>query len=174
MRKVFADNAGGTRAWLALARTTPMILVAPNGTHPETHDTYGDRQHWYDLRSKETSPKDTVLDDVAFIQGMLQYLKTKTPYDPQRVYVTGSSNGGMMTQRLLIELLGVFKAGAAFLSALPESDQSLPLPETIRPVPLLLLNGTADTLIRWEGGTVAEGMSPFSQGKTRSVTETIR
>lgn len=85
--------------------------------------------------------------------------------DPDRVFVTDLSNGGMIAQRLLIEAPETLAAGASFIASLLDRDD-LVGPDS--PVPLLLANGTEDPLVPWDGGKVADR----DRGTVRSVTDT--
>jgi poly(hydroxyalkanoate) depolymerase family esterase len=53
--------------------------------------------------------------DPAGIVSMVNYVETHNNGDSTRVYVTGASSGGMMTNVLLADYPDVFKAGAAFM-----------------------------------------------------------
>ncbi len=52
--------------------------------------------------------------DTQAIAEMIQYAITKHGADPNRVYITGSSSGGMMTEAMLAVYPELFKAGAEF------------------------------------------------------------
>jgi polyhydroxybutyrate depolymerase len=149
MRKIFEREAGGSQAWRDVAEREGLLLLAPNGTNVTTGDTRGDRQTWNDVRPPGAR-RDSEADDVAFIGAMLDWAERRYRVDPQRIYVTGASNGGMMTYRLLIEAPERFAAGAAFIASLPEKSPHVKPPR--RPTPLMIANGTADPLVPWEGG----------------------
>jgi poly(hydroxyalkanoate) depolymerase family esterase len=53
--------------------------------------------------------------DPVGIVSMVQYVEQHNNADPSRVYVTGASSGGMMTNVLIGDYPDVFKAGAAFM-----------------------------------------------------------
>ncbi|PMR61635.1 esterase [Verrucosispora sp. ts21] len=53
--------------------------------------------------------------DPVSIMSMVSYAQRQYGGDPQRVYATGSSSGGMMTQALMALYPDVYKAGAAFM-----------------------------------------------------------
>lgn len=53
--------------------------------------------------------------DPVSIVSMVTYVQQRYSGDPNRVYATGSSSGGMMTQHMLALYPDVFKAGAAFM-----------------------------------------------------------
>src|SRR3954454_24319319 len=53
--------------------------------------------------------------DPVSIVSMVTYTEQRYSCDPNRVYATGSSSGGMMTDEMLALYPDVFKAGAAFM-----------------------------------------------------------
>ncbi|WP_055556735.1 PHB depolymerase family esterase [Streptomyces sp. NBRC 110028] len=53
--------------------------------------------------------------DPASVVSMVSYVEQRYNGDPQRVFVTGSSSGGMETTALLADYPDVFKAGSAFM-----------------------------------------------------------
>jgi polyhydroxybutyrate depolymerase len=151
MRKVLGPRAGGTRAWISLCDREGVVLIVPNGVNPQTGDTRGDDQNWNDLRRSKSEHKSTA-DDVAFIRQLLGQLVRTHDLDADRIYVTGASNGGMLTYRLLIETPELFAAAATFIAVLPAELGGIEPPR--RPTPLLILNGTKDPLVLWEGGVI--------------------
>jgi polyhydroxybutyrate depolymerase len=166
MRRQFGPNAGATLEWLAVARANNILLLAPNGTNAETGDAKGDTQFWNDYREAATA-RTTTADDVMFIRDMLTWAHKTYKTDPARTYVTGASNGGMMTYRLLIEASEKFAAGAAFIAALPADIARIPKPT--KPAPLLIMTGTADPLVQWSGGAIAG-----NRGSVVSATENLK
>lgn len=166
MRRMFGPNAGATLEWLTVARANNILLLAPNGTNAETGDAKGDTQFWNDYREKATTRTSTA-DDVTFIRDMLTWAHKTYKTDPARTYVTGASNGGMMTYRLLIEAPEKFAAGAAFIAALPADMARIPKPG--RATPLLIMSGTADPLVKWSGGAIAG-----NRGSVVSAAENLK
>jgi polyhydroxybutyrate depolymerase len=150
MRKIFQPSAGGTLAWLDIAEQEGIVLLVPNGTNSETGDPQGDRQNWQDLRATNTNTG-AKADDVGFMRALLKLGQQNYAIDPSRIYVTGASNGGMMTYRLLVEMPESFAAGAAFIATLPDSKT---LPQPLLPTPLMIANGTDDPLVKWAGGNI--------------------
>jgi poly(hydroxyalkanoate) depolymerase family esterase len=53
--------------------------------------------------------------DPVSIESMVNYVRTQHGGDINRVYATGSSSGGMMTQHMLAVYPDLFKAGASFM-----------------------------------------------------------
>jgi polyhydroxybutyrate depolymerase len=168
MRRLFAPDAGATRGWPGLARRENALLLVPNGLDPDSRapdgNPGGDNQNWNDLR--EGVARETRADDVGFVLALIDWAQQNHRVDRSRVYVTGASNGGMMTFRLLIEAPERFAAGAAFVAALPRESSRIRTPATA--TPLLIANGTLDPLVQWGGGPIAGG-----RGETRSVESTV-
>lgn len=150
MRKILESNAGGTLAWPAIAEREGFLLIVPNGTNPETGDHRGNLQNWNDLRPQGPGGNPRT-NHVRFLRELAGWAVRTHGVDPARIYVTGASNGGMMTYRLLLEAPDVFAAGAAFIAPIPEG---LIAPASARPVPLMIANGTEDPLVKWGGGTI--------------------
>lgn len=88
-------------------------------------------------------------DDVGFFRALVADLSARFSLDPKRVYVAGFSNGGFMAQRLACEAPDLF---AAFASVGAAGFGGLPLVcRTPRPVSLLLMHGTLDAVVPFEG-----------------------
>ncbi|MFV1949802.1 MAG: PHB depolymerase family esterase, partial [Anaerolineales bacterium] len=166
MRAIFSRYAGETQRWFSLAEDESFILLVPNGVNAETGDTYGDDQNWNDLRPDNAADQ-TRVDDAGFLKTLVDRVSEAYKVDPDRVFVSGASNGGMMTYRLLIEIPERFSAGAAFIANLPAPLDNLSHP--VQPTPLMIVNGTLDPLILWEGGTIGK-----DRGEVVSAGETVR
>jgi polyhydroxybutyrate depolymerase len=87
------------------------------------------------------------VDDVGFLLVAIDQLASRTPLDLERVYVTGHSNGGIMSYRLAAEAADrvaaiVPVAGAMMLDAFAPS----------RAVPLLHIHSVDDSRALYEGG----------------------
>jgi polyhydroxybutyrate depolymerase len=159
MREIFHPNQTGTARWLSLAKRDGFVLAAPNGTHSITGAAAGDNQRWNDLRS-DGGARDSKADDVSFILSMIDDLVKTNDINPRRVYVTGASNGGRMTFRLLVEQPLRFAAGASFIANLPAGEVALPKVGT----PIFICNGTEDPLVPDAGG----------RGEARSTEATVQ
>ncbi|HEY8534584.1 MAG TPA: PHB depolymerase family esterase [Micromonospora sp.] len=68
----------------------------------------------FDTWSPASTRRDAGSDPVS-IMSMVTYAQQRYGGDPNRVYATGSSSGGMMTNHLLALYPDVFKAGASFM-----------------------------------------------------------
>ena len=171
MRKVMNRGNRGTNRWKTLSDMYGFVLLIPNGVNLETGDTYGDDQNWSDVRMLNgTGLLTTAYDDVGFVSQLIQQYTSNDPnMDPTRVYVTGGSNGGLMTYTLLLYVPELFAAGAAFIANLPMSSsdtESIPYPN--RTTPIMIMNGNKDRLMQWNGGMVPSEVG----GEVRSAHET--
>ncbi len=154
MRRIL-DQTTAPNRWLSLADDYGLLILAPNGWNVSEASGATDNQSWNDLRPDIGNPISTE-DDAGFINAMLDREDARLGFDNDAVFVTGSSNGGMMAYRMLIEHSERFAAGAAFIANLPEAD--IPDPTVGRPV--MIMNGDADPLMLWAGGTVGFAGAP--------------
>lgn len=88
------------------------------------------------------------IDDISFISQLIDKLCREQLVDSKRIYVTGWSNGGMMTHRLGIALSGKIAAIAPVVSTL-FGDEKQPQ----RPVPAIIFNGLLDRAVQPKGGS---------------------
>jgi polyhydroxybutyrate depolymerase len=128
----------GTSGFTTLARTQGFIVVYPWGTSGSDG-----RMGW-----STGLPGHPHTNDVLFVSDLLNHLQAMLCIDPQRIYATGFSNGGGMTNLLACQLS---RRIAAFA---PVSGSYPPLPggcRPQRPVPILEFHGTADPTVRYTG-----------------------
>ncbi|MBZ0271826.1 prolyl oligopeptidase family serine peptidase [bacterium] len=105
------------------------------------------------------------VDDVGYVRDLLADLASRVEYDPARVFVTGLSNGGMMSYRLACAAPELF-AGAASVSGPLAVAECTP----DRATPILHIHGTDDAFARYEGGVSARAPKA---GALSSVAETL-
>lgn len=152
-----------TAQWLTLADQHGFLLISPNGVSPKTGDTDGNQQTWNGLRPGKDRRRSSA-DDVSFIESVIDWAAQNHNIDRDRVYVTGASNGGELVFRLLIERPTLFAAGVANIASLPAIE--VPRPE--QGTPIMMINGTEDPLMPWEGGPVRGVAEPV-----RPIPETV-
>ncbi len=95
-------------------------------------------------------------DDVTFLRTLVNELVATRSVDASRVYLVGASSGAMMTYRLLCETQEVFAAGAVVMGG-PMPVEIANACDAPGAVPLLLIHGTSDSIVPWEGGVVNAG-----------------
>jgi polyhydroxybutyrate depolymerase len=89
------------------------------------------------------------IDDVQFARDMVAAIAEDYCIDPARIYATGMSNGGFMSNRLACEAADLIAAVAPVASFLGFNGCA-----PSRPVPILMFNGTDDFLVPY---TAAQG-----------------
>lgn len=125
-----------------------------------TADTYGFivaypdgyDNHWNDGRNVTSASKAGV-DDVGFVSNLIDSLSNQYRIDLTRVYATGFSDGGMFTHRLACQLANKIAAVAAVSGTLPPETANTCNPG--RAVPILMIHGTSDPLVPFNGGNVS-------------------
>ncbi len=143
-----------------LADRDGFVVVYPDGIE----------KHWNDGREKvRYRAHREKIDDVGFISALIDALGGRWNIDRTRVYVTGISNGAMMSNRLACELAGKIAAIAPVAGNMPLD--LAPRCTPARPVPVLMISGTKDRMMPWEGGEARFGRLEF--GRVLSVMETI-
>lgn len=94
-------------------------------------------------------------EDVAFTSSIIQQFQRRYKVDPRRIYAAGVSNGGFLVQRLACEPSSQITAFASIVAAFPKGLQSQCQPN--RPIPMLMINGTDDRKVPWNGGALPYG-----------------
>lgn len=99
---------------------------------------------------------DTDRDDVGFTGAMLDEIFATACVDERRVYATGMSNGGYMSHLLgckMADRIAAVAPVAGVLGIAPAECQPS------RPMPIVHLHGTADTLVAYDGGSLGGSAS---------------
>ena len=89
-------------------------------------------------------------DDAQFVKAIITKLVADGVSDRRKIYVAGVSSGGMLAMRLACESTDLFAGAAALIANLP-ADLAANCNPT-KPLPFLLINGTADPLVPFNGG----------------------
>ncbi len=126
-----------------LAQSEGFVVVYPNGI-----DNF-----WRDGRDhSHRSNIETEVDDIEFISTLITHLIHKNQVDPKRVYVTGISNGGIMTLRIGCELSEQVTAIAPITANVAKNIYPSCTPPNS--VPILRINGLDDPMVPYHGGFV--------------------
>jgi polyhydroxybutyrate depolymerase len=128
----------------SLAASEGFLVAYPNAVD----------KHWSDGRT-ETLPKLEYLakvDDVKYLTRVIDDVASACPVDAQRVFATGISNGGFMSQSLAVKASNRIAAIGAVVAGMGESVAASFSPTL--PVSVLVINGTEDPLVPYAGGEV--------------------
>lgn len=126
-----------------VAKKNGIIYIAPDGmTNPEG------KRFWNASKSCCNRYKEEV-DDVAYINSLIDEISTKTPVDPKRIYFIGHSNGAFMSFTFACKTnkVAAIVSIAGAMDAEPDCAPSTP-------VSLLNIHGTADKTIKIDGGVM--------------------
>lgn len=135
------------------ARTRGLYVVLPEGTV----DSSGN-QFWNATDACCNFDGSTV-DDVAYLEGLLDAAIAAVPVDPTRIYVMGHSNGGFMSYRMACEASERI-AAIAPLAGVDFLDAARCVPTA--PVSVLHWHGTLDETIPYDGEPGRHPSAPAS------------
>ncbi len=127
-----------------LADRDGFIVIYPEGFESQWNDGRG-------VNGLGTA-WDEDINDVGFISEIVDQLQSDFNVDMERIFTTGISNGGFMSSRLLCDRSDLFKGGAIVTATLPEAYLNQCNPNNMTSV--LVLNGTEDPLVPYEGGQI--------------------
>ncbi len=95
-------------------------------------------------------------DDIEFFNRMLDKLSTKFAVDSSRIYFVGLSEGGFMTMKVGCSLTDRVAAIGTVGAAFPKTMICVPT----RPLPVIMINGTSDPVVKYDGGVGKNGRVP--------------
>lgn len=143
-----------------LADQYDTIVVYPDGFE----------KNWNDGRKNVSDPAHQQnIDDVGFFNDLIVNLSNEFNIDPDRIFVTGISNGAMMSYRLACAIPEKIAAIAPVAGALP--IDLLPYNISDVPISICVISGTHDPLVPWEGGQIGFPRNP--RGIVLSVPESV-
>lgn len=127
--------------WEAQARAAGLVVVAPRGIGRNN------RAGTWNASGCCGEAAARGVDDVAFIAAVIDDVTKRKAIDTRRIYITGFSNGGMLTHRVAAAL-GNRIAAAAVVSGALFGNETTPR----APVPMLIMHGEQDPVVGFEGG----------------------
>ena len=108
------------------------------------------------------------VDDVAFLSALADKLRTEIGVDRDRVFAAGSSRGGSMALRLALEAPSRFRAVAAVSANVPAPENFKCKPAGHGTSSVMIMNGTDDPLVPFNGGNVSLFGLFYRNGKVLS------
>jgi polyhydroxybutyrate depolymerase len=140
-----------------------FIVVFPNGVSPLSNGLLAT----FNAGTCCGPARDRNVDDVGFIRQIISNLKRQLDIDPDRVYATGMSNGGLMSYRLACEMSDTFRA----IAPVAGTDNTLSCNPS-KPVSVLHIHARNDDHVPFLGG---RGSTKKQEAVTSfvSVPETI-
>jgi polyhydroxybutyrate depolymerase len=136
-----------------LAPSQGFAAVFPNGIgHQWNHYPPGKELPFYVTESQKFGG---VPDDAAFLKTLISDLIKRGVADPKRIYLAGESNGGFMAMRMICADAQMFAAVGLLIAGMPDLLGADCRPA--KPVPFLMVHGTADRTVPYGGGVVPVG-----------------
>lgn len=134
-----ASQAESSYGWDAMADNAGFVVAYPDGV---------DRT--WNAGSCCGQAQRADIDDVGFLTEVVSQVSTLVPIDESRRYLTGMSNGAMMTYRMACQ-------SSLFAAIAPVSGTQLVDCETAKPTSVLHIHGADDSSVRLDG---AQGGGP--------------
>lgn len=162
----FASRVYG---WRELSQRHGCLIVFPEAECEDPSRPAAVRENprvWNDGSTRSAVARRNV-DDIGYLNAVLDDVQRHFAVDHRRVYVTGFSSGGSMTFRVGVEMADRVTAIAPVAGHLCIAD-----PQPVRPVSMLYIIGLEDPLNPFDGGPV---LSPWGARRQRPpVMKSIR
>ncbi len=137
-----ADNAERMTGFTALVEREGIVVAYPNGSGRRER-----RLLTWNARHCCAVAMERNVDDVAFLSALIDTLVASQQVDPARVFVTGMSNGAMMSHVAGWRLAGKVKAIAPVVGTIFGDEPPAPAP-----VRAIIFNGMKDASVPFAGG----------------------
>ena len=147
-----AEGAEYMSGMSAVADAEKFIVAYPSGT-----SFFGDQGPTWNAGNCCGSAYQKNVDDVAFLRRLILEGRRQYHADEKRVYVTGISNGGMMSFRMACEAADLVAGVAPVAGALNVRCKPS------APVSVIVFHGTADERVPFDGGD-RQSDAPVAKG----------
>jgi len=152
---------GATKKLEAIATNENLLIVYPDGY----------KNYWNECRKYADSDANKEnINDNAFFHEMISYFRLKYNINKEKVFAAGFSGGGHMAYKLGLTMPGEIRAIAAIVANMPDSASSDCI-FTGKPLPVLIINGTADNVNPYKGGEMFVNNSSY--GVVRSTEKSF-
>lgn len=147
----------GTNKLTALSESENLLLVYPDGY----------KKNWNECRKNAPAAANVEnIDENTFFSKMIDYCADKFKANPKRVFVIGTSGGGHMAYKLAFTMPEKIKAITAIVANIPDTS-NMDCIEKLKPIPVMIINGTNDATNPYNGGNVK------NKGLVRSTDQTF-
>ena len=171
------QNAAGIREFTGLdaaADNYGFMVAYPNGSGRP-----GSEQLSWNAGYCCGYAQENNIDDVGFTEALIDFFISHYPIDPDRIYLTGLSNGGMMAYRAGAELAdqvaGIAPVAGSLGGQLVEGGEIIMPDIPTSPVAVMAFHGMKDERVLYQGGISNPEKSPVSLDPRSdiSVTDSI-
>ncbi|WP_158605969.1 T9SS type A sorting domain-containing protein [Taibaiella sp. KBW10] len=147
--------------WKAIADTANLLLVSPQALDYSIPLAGSLGPTWNSGIVLTNTPLGDItlnptVNDVGFLNALIDTIQQHYAIDASRIFVTGFSNGGFMTQRLACESPQKFRAAASH-----SGTKALPLAtcSNAKTLPIAHFHGTTDATVSWNGAFTSGGLT---------------
>ncbi|HXU70316.1 MAG TPA: PHB depolymerase family esterase [Polyangia bacterium] len=155
--------------WAQLADDRGVFVAHPDGTV----DAGG--SHFWNATDACCDEQHTGVDDVAYLNAVVDDMEANFNIDKKRVFFAGHSNGGFMSHRMACDAAGRV---AAIMALAGDNWQDPSKCNPTEPVAVLQVHGDADTLVPYDGAGLmpsakqSVGSWAVKNGCTGDLTDT--
>jgi polyhydroxybutyrate depolymerase len=151
-----------------------LLLAYPNGTRAAGLNK---RTTWASFLERFWNATDVCcdfdgsqVDDVAYLDAVMDDMSAKYRVDPKRIFVAGLSNGAYMAYRYACDRAARVAAIVSHAGAMwTDLNQCRPTD----PVAVLHIHGTADEMVPYAGGRTVGGTGPLVVSAHQSVLDWV-
>lgn len=145
-----------------ISKNERIFLVYPDGY----------KNYWNECRKRANSVANIEdINEQAFFNSMMAYFKKRYHIDGHHAFAIGFSGGGHMTYKLALTMPEKIKGISAIVANLPDST-NLDCEQSRKPVAVMIINGTNDSVNPYDGGQMSVNGSSF--GGVYSSDRTFR
>lgn len=140
----YTSNANAQQLYsnfMPIADTANFLMVYPNGTKDGSNQPF-----W------NAGISSSLVNDIAFLNALIDSLDLTYNINLNRVYSTGMSNGGYMSHTLACELSNRITAIASVTGSIFTTQYGSNCHPT-RPVPVMQIHGTSDPTVPYAGNS---------------------
>jgi polyhydroxybutyrate depolymerase len=131
-----------------------FVVVYPDGTGDvENRSLYWNAAHCCGTAHSQG------IDDIGFLRTLIETLTKDLNLDSRQIFVTGFSNGGMMSYQIAAELSDLVAAVAPVSGTIggkssSDGDKTI-IPDPVVPVPIIIFHGALDMEVPYNGGHIS-------------------
>lgn len=154
-------SAQGSTRFNQVSNKNSFVIVYPQGYVETEEDSY----IWADGRNTRADQEG--INDVGFINKLVDSLIIDFRINPKRIYICGFSNGSFLTQRIAFQGNSKFAAMGTLGGTMQEEFRTNRNPG--KAIPMIYIFGEADPFVPYNGGPVAGTATKPVSGILESV-----
>jgi len=159
---VFVLHGSGGNGSQMMERV-PLLLEASTQENFIAVFPTGYQNYWNECRKASPAAANLLdIDEQTFFLEMIAYFEHHYQVDRTQVMVIGTSGGGHMAYKLAMTLPDTFMAISVIIANLPDASNMDCIPQ-VKPMHMLITNGTLDKINPYEGGEVILNTGSFGK-----------